>query len=495
MLIGAAGDQQRRALAGGDLPHPLAEQGDAILGVGDEGEVGQGPEDPARQAGDVPAAQVGDGIPGADHRHAAQIDPAEGRQPLAPQPGEDVAGHPVAGLHGGAGHAGQGGAVWGVAVAAQIPDGADLRVAGDGEIGLHLQPAAAVDGAPAALRQQPPEARGPHASGPADGGGLQAPLPLLAAQPHLPGGDVLHPRPEQQLHPRLVEVSASRGGKRGRHRRQHPIHQVDEDHAAVLGAELLEIAAHGPLHQLDQRAGQLTAGGSGADHHRALQKATPLGIAGLLRFLQGHQQPAADFIGVLENFHRGRQRSPFLPTEVAAAGTARQEQLVVAIALLVEDDLAGLRIDVHHLTQKDLHIGRLAHHLPERRGHVGFRYQAGGHLIEQRLKKVEIAFVDQGDPHRLPAESMGRPQPGKSPADDHHMGPGRHRRLRRIELQKKALRGHDFPAGNPLTLWGWGEGPGSDGDRSRLQEARLGCRLRCMASESGGRCSTGWVKT
>ena len=129
MLVGAAGDQKGGALAGGDLPQPFGEQGDAIFGVGDEGQVGQAPEDPAEQAAHVQAAQVSHRIEGTDHGHGAEIGPAEGGHALPLADRQDVAGDPAAHLHGWTGHAGEGLAIGGVAIGAEIAHDADAGIA------------------------------------------------------------------------------------------------------------------------------------------------------------------------------------------------------------------------------------------------------------------------------------------------------------------------------------------------------------------------------
>ena len=125
VLVGMARDQQGGVLAGGDLPEPFGQQGEAVLVVRHEGQVGYGPEQPAQQARQAQAPQVGDGIQGPNHSHAAEIKPAEGFGFGAVDPGQDVLGDPGAHLHGRAGHARQGFGVGRVAVVAEVTDHPD----------------------------------------------------------------------------------------------------------------------------------------------------------------------------------------------------------------------------------------------------------------------------------------------------------------------------------------------------------------------------------
>ena len=93
--------------------------------------MGEAPEDPTQAAADLQAAQVGHRKEGADHGHAAEVGELKGRVGLALALRQDVLGHPAPHLHRWTGHAGEGFAIAGVAVAAEVPDDADLAVALD----------------------------------------------------------------------------------------------------------------------------------------------------------------------------------------------------------------------------------------------------------------------------------------------------------------------------------------------------------------------------
>ncbi len=111
----------------------------------------------------------------------------------------------------------------------------------------------------------------------------------------------------------------------------------------------------------DQEAGfhcQPSAAADGA--------AAQLHIGGLLRLFECDQQPAADFIGVLQDLHPWCQRPPLLRAAVAAERATGQDQPVVADVLVVEHDRARLQVDVADFLQQDLHVGGPAHHLPQR---------------------------------------------------------------------------------------------------------------------------------
>ena len=92
--------------------------------------------------------------------------------------------------------------------------------------------------------------------------------------------------------------------------------------------------------------------------------------------------------------------------EIATPGSGGQDQVVVAVATLVEHDLPSCGIDLLHFAQQHLHIWCLAHHLPQGRRHISLGDQSRRHLIEQGLEQVEVALVDQGDAHGFADQRM-----------------------------------------------------------------------------------------
>jgi len=63
-------------------------------------------------------------------------------------------------------------------------------------------------------------------------------------------------------------------------------------------------------------------------------------------------------------------------------------------------------------------------------------------MIEQGLKKIEIALIQQRDPHRLARQTMGCFQTRKASTDDHHMGPALHHRVAGLELKEEVFLCH-----------------------------------------------------
>ena len=108
--------------------------------------------------------------------------------------------------------------------------------------------------------------------------------------------------------------------------------------------------------------------------------------------------------------------------EEGAAGSCGQDQVVVAVGLAVEDDLLAFGVDVGDFPQQHLNVVLLANQLAQGRCDVSTGHQTRGNLIEQRLKQVEVALINQRDAHIGIGQSLAGMHSGKTAADDHHMG-------------------------------------------------------------------------
>ena len=75
-------------------------------------------------------------------------------------------------------------------------------------------------------------------------------------------------------------------------------------------------------------------------------------------------------------------------------------------------------IEVHHLSEQYGRILMRTQYSPQRRRDFPGRQRAGRCLIEQRLKEVKIAAVDQRNLHRCMAQRFSRIQTAESSADD-----------------------------------------------------------------------------
>ncbi len=123
----------------------------------------------------------------------------------------------------------------------------------------------------------------------------------------------------QKLDPVAFESRKGRFGELRWHRSQHSVAGVHQHDPCFLGIQLFEGIVQGPTHQLRNGTSHLAAAGAGTNDHHRLQKLACLGVRCLLRLLHRHQQTAAYFLGVFEDFHRGRKGTPVFVAEISAA--------------------------------------------------------------------------------------------------------------------------------------------------------------------------------
>ena len=92
---------------------------------------------------------------------------------------------------------------------------------------------------------------------------------------------------------------------------------------------------------LGQRAGQLHAGGTAADHHESQPAGAVLYACCALGELKGLQHAAANLLRIGQRLESRRMRCPFVVAEVAVRGATGHDQVVVfKNGLVVQHDLA-----------------------------------------------------------------------------------------------------------------------------------------------------------
>ena len=76
------------------------------------------------------------------------------------------------------------------------------------------------------------------------------------------------------------------------------------------------------------------------------------------------------------------------------------DQGVLADLSVAENDRSGFGVEILYFRLEDGDVSVTAQDRAQRIGDVAGRQTACGYLIEQGLKKMEVAFVDERDVHR-----------------------------------------------------------------------------------------------
>jgi hypothetical protein len=203
----------------------------------------------------------------------------------------------------------------------EVADDEDLRVAGDGEVGLDLHPAAAIE----RRVERPAERRAGDARGPDDGFRFQA----LGAERHAAGvdaGDALA-EPDRDAEP--LELQACFLRQRRRVGRQHAVGAFDQHHPRSRRVHAPEFALERVARDLRERARELDAGRAAADDDegepgRALRR---VGLA--LGALESGEHARADVERFVEGLQARREGRPGVVAEIVVDRAAGDDEVVV----------------------------------------------------------------------------------------------------------------------------------------------------------------------
>src|SRR5262249_59248427 len=92
--------------------------------------------------------------------------------------------------------------------------------------------------------------------------------------------------------------------------------RLDQHDARLTRVDVAEVLWQRELRQFGDGAGELDAGRARADDGKGEQRLAPLGIAFAFGTLEGDQDAAAQRGGVFQGLEAGRERLPFVMTEI-----------------------------------------------------------------------------------------------------------------------------------------------------------------------------------
>jgi hypothetical protein len=115
-------------------------------------------------------------------------------------------------------------------------------------------------------------------------------------------------------------------------------------------------------------------------------------------------------------------------TEVIVFDTGRQHEIVVGkAAACAQQDLSAPGFHADSFIEPDRHVACVAENGARRLRDFGGRKRRSGHLIQQRLKKVMIAPVNQDDVDWGIAQVLDQGQTSETTPHNHHALPLRGR--------------------------------------------------------------------
>jgi hypothetical protein len=190
----------------------------------------------------------------------------------------------------------------------------------------------------------------------------------------------------------------------------------------VDGAKLAPKTANREVPDL---AGQLHAGGPGPDD----SDRQPTFTLGRVDHHFGHfertKESSPQLQGVVDSFHAGGIERELVVPEVGLADTGRDYQAVIGDLLRLhakQTDVhdAAVEVEPGNLRQLNPNVLVLANHMAEWRCNLSGRDHASSHLIQEWLKQMVVAPVDEGDVYRFSCEEAGGGQAAETSAYDHY---------------------------------------------------------------------------
>ena len=122
-----------------------------------------------------------------------------------------------------------------------------------------------------------------------------------------------------------------------------------------------------------------------------------------------------------DRFQPRCHRRPFVVAKIGIARTGRDHQLVVRDSAFADQHRPAGDVDAADRAEDHSGVRLPRENTADRSGDVGRRQGRGRDLVQQRLKQMMVAPIDERDPNRRPPERPRRTQAGETAADDDHV--------------------------------------------------------------------------
>jgi hypothetical protein len=395
---GFTGDEASAAAEGEVLETPFNENLDATLKLNDVHEMDEEPDEPGEKTGDVQTENVGDGSGAADDGHVALIEIAEGRNRLLPvQARPDGFCGVVSALNGDLSDAGERLAVL-VEREGQIADNENIGIVRNGEIGKHLDAAAAIGLSVSAFGNFAAEVVGGNAAGPEYSASGQLGVFAVVGVANAVGIDIVDHGVFENFDAKTRDEFFRFGGKIFRVGGEDARSAIQKNDAGFGGIDVAKIMAKSLASNFREGAGKFEASGASADDDKGEPGAGFGFRAGTFRTFESVEEFVANGGGFLNGLEAGSEGAPGVVAVVGSLRTGGDDEGVVGEnAAVAKDNFPGIGIEVDGFAEKDFCVFLAAEDRAKRRSDLTGRERAGGHLIEKRLEEMEVALVDEGD--------------------------------------------------------------------------------------------------
>jgi hypothetical protein len=437
IVCSVAGDQARATAEGEIEETPLDENENAALELDDVHEVDKKPDEPGRETRDVEAENIGDGSSAADDRHVPFVEVAKRRRSrLARKSSQDDLSSVVTPLNGNLGDAGEWLAFF-VERMGQIAGDENIRETGNRQIGVDLDFAAAIGFSAGAGCYTAAKIGGVHATGPENGSRIITAGSVAVLVVHSCGVNLRDESVFADFDPKTRNQLLGFRGKIFRIGAEDAWSTFQQDDASFFGTNAAEIVTQSFLGNFGECAGEFEPSGAGT-HDNEREPGARFGFSGgAFGAFERVEQLVADGGGFFDGLQAGSHVAPLVVAVIRSLRAGgNQKRVVREDRAVAQDNVLGNRIEVHGFAEQDFGVFLTAEHSAKRRGNFSRGERASGHLIKERLEKMEVAFIDESDLRVGALQGLRRDKaPKASTEDDDAMFVG-HVRFRGIEPAK-----------------------------------------------------------
>ena len=187
-----------------------------------------------------------------------------------------------------------------------------------------------------------------------------------------------------------------------------------------------EFRCQGVARNLRQGTGEFDAGRAAADNRESQPRLATLRIRLQFGAFKCGQDLRANGQRVIQGLQAARMFGPIIVTKVGMGRAGGDDEIVVLKGLLAQVHALRREIDRLHLAHQHRSIRLATQDMSQRRRNRGCRQSRRSHLVQQRLKQVVVAAVDQRDVHVRRTQRPNGPQSAEATAHDYDSFAGWH---------------------------------------------------------------------
>ena len=361
------GDEASAAAEGEVLETPLNENLNAALELNDVHEMDEEPDEPSEEAGDVQAENIGDGSGATDNGHVALVEIVEGRNRLLPlQARLDGFCGVASTLNSDLRDAGKRLAVF-VEGKGEIADDENIGIVGNGEVGKHLDAAAAIGVGVSAFGNFAAEVVGSNAAGPKNAARGELGVCAVVGVVNAIGVDIVDHGVFENFDAETGNEFFRFGGKILGVSGEYARSAIKKNDAGFAGIDVAKIIAKCFASNFREGAGKFEASGTGTDDDKR-QPGAGLGFGtGAFRTFEGVEKFVANGGGFLNGLEAGSEGAPGVVAVVGSLRASGDDEGIVRInAAVAKDYFFRIGIEIDGLAEKNFGVFLTAEDRAER---------------------------------------------------------------------------------------------------------------------------------